>query len=138
MELEDYSDVLEFYPEYQLTSEPLRIDCVIIKKPKNVVIKKNIAAIFRDVNLLEYKSPADHVSVMDFYKVYAYSCLYASFEKIPISNLTITFVESRYPKNLINHLEKTRGYSVEKTGPGIYTKQEEWSCHLNIISARKE
>jgi len=49
LELEDYSDVLEFFPEYQLTSEPLRIDCVVIKKPKNVVIKKNIAAIFREV-----------------------------------------------------------------------------------------
>jgi len=36
MELEAYEDALEFYPEYQLTSEPLRIDCVIIKKTKDV------------------------------------------------------------------------------------------------------
>jgi len=55
LELEDYGDFLEFHPEYQLTSEPLRVDCLVIKKPPDIVIKKNIAAIFRDVNLLEYK-----------------------------------------------------------------------------------
>ena len=40
MELEHYQEALEFYPEYQLTSEPLKIDCVIIKKAKDVIIKK--------------------------------------------------------------------------------------------------
>ena len=53
LELEDYQDVLEFHPEYQLTSEPLKIDCVVIKKVNDVAITKNIAAIFREVNLLE-------------------------------------------------------------------------------------
>jgi hypothetical protein len=46
MELQAYRDVLEFKIEHQLTAEPLKIDCVVIKKAKNVVIKKNIAAIF--------------------------------------------------------------------------------------------
>ena len=40
-----------------------------------MVIKKNIAAIFREINLLEYKSPDDCVSPADFYKVYGYACL---------------------------------------------------------------
>jgi len=84
LELEAYGDSLEFHPEYQLTSGPLRIDCVVIKKAPNLVIEKNIASIFREVNLLEYKSPDDYVSVTDFYKVYGYACLYASFEKFPI------------------------------------------------------
>ena len=47
MELEAYQDILEFHPEYQLTSEPLRIDCVVIKKTKNAVLEKNIAKIFK-------------------------------------------------------------------------------------------
>jgi hypothetical protein len=34
MELQEYQDVLEFHPEYQLTSEPLRIDCVVINQPR--------------------------------------------------------------------------------------------------------
>ena len=83
LELEDYGDSLVFYPEFQLTAEPLRIDCVVVKKTTDIVIKKNIAAIFREVNLVEYKSPDDYISVDDFYKDYAYTYLYASFEKSP-------------------------------------------------------
>jgi len=120
MELDAYKDMLEFYPEYQLTSEPLRIDCVIIKKTKTVTIGKNIAAIFRTWNLLEYKSPDDYVSVADFYKVYGYACLYASFKNVPITELTVTFIESHYPEKLRDHLRKERGYTVAETAAGIY------------------
>jgi hypothetical protein len=85
-----------------------------------VVIKKNIAAIFREANLLECKSPDDYVSVDDFYKVYGYACLYASFEKVPVTSLTVTFVESRYPRELLAHFREKRNYTIEKTSPGIY------------------
>jgi hypothetical protein len=121
MELAAYRDCLEFFPEFQLTSEPLRIDCVVIKKPPDLVIKKNIAAIFREFNLLEYKSPDDYVSVEDFYKVYGYACLYSSLEKVPITSVTLSFVESRHPRKLLAHFKETRKFAVEKTAPGIYT-----------------
>jgi len=121
MELKAYAGVLEFHPEYQLTSEPLRIDCVVIKKAKSAVIDKNIAAIFRGANLLEYKSPGDYLSVGGFYKVYGYACLYASLEGIPVTDMTVSFVESRHPRELVRHLESERGYAVEKSLPGIYT-----------------
>jgi len=55
--------------------------------------------------LLEYKSPDDYISISDFYKVYGYACLYASFEKIEITRLTISFVASRHPGKLLKHLE---------------------------------
>ena len=84
LELIEYKDVLEFHPELQLTSEPLRIDCVIIKKIKDVEIKKNIAAIFKTWNILEYKSPDDYVSIAGYYKVYGYACLYIFLNDIPI------------------------------------------------------
>jgi len=121
MELQAYQDVLKFDPEHPLASKPLKIDCVVIKKVKDVAIKKNIAALFRGWNLLEYKSPGDYVSVDDFYKVYAYACLYKSFEKVPVTDLTVSFVESHYPRKLLEHLEKERGYKIAETSPGIYT-----------------
>ena len=120
LELEAYQDALEFHTEYPLTSEPLKIDCIVIKKAKDVVITKNIAAIFREVNLLEYKSPGDYISIADFYKVYAYACLYAALQNVPITILTINFVESRFPRELLDHLQKVHGYTVEKNCPGIY------------------
>ena len=121
LELEQYEDVLEFYPEYQLTTGPLQIDVVIIKKAKDVVIKKNIAAIFKTDNLVEFKSPGDYVSVEDFYKVYGYACLYAYLAKVPITGITLSFVESRYPRELLKHVRDVRNYTVENKSPGIYT-----------------
>jgi len=136
MELQAYQDVLEFHPEYQLTSEPLRIDCVIIKKAKDAVIKKNIAVIFREWNLMEYKSPDDYVSVADFYKVYGYACLYASLNKVPITSLTVSFVESHYPQKLLGHLENERKYEVAQTSSGIYTVRGD-ILPIQVIDSRK-
>ena len=121
LELEDYLDSLEIHAEYNLTAEPLKIDCVVIKKNKDLLIKKDFAAIFREVNLLEYKSPDDYISVADFYKVYGYAYLYASLEKVSVKNLTITFVQSRYPGKILDYLKGIHGYSVEKRTCGIHT-----------------
>jgi hypothetical protein len=42
-ELEGYKDVLEFQAEYPLTTEPLRIDVLIVKKRPDAIIEKSIA-----------------------------------------------------------------------------------------------
>jgi hypothetical protein len=136
MELCDYRDVLEFDVEHQLTEEPLRIDCVVIKKIKDTVIKKNIASFFREWNLFEYKSPGDYVSVADFYKVYSYACLYTSLRKIPITSLTVSFVENRYPRKLFGHLQNVRGYTIAESAEGIYTVKGD-IIPMQIIESRK-
>jgi hypothetical protein len=136
MELREYRDALEFHSEYQLTAEPLRIDCVVIRKAKDVEIKKNIAAIFREWNLFEYKNPGDYVSVDDFYKVYGYACLYASFGKVPITGISVSFVESRYPKKLLKHLRDDRGYTIAETSEGIYTVKGD-ILPMQIIDSRR-
>jgi hypothetical protein len=120
LDLEPFSDALEFYTEFPLTTEPLRIDLVVIKKTKDAVIEKNIAAIFRTHNLIEYKSPGDYVSVEDFYKVYAYACLYLCIKKLEVTDLSVSFVESRRPRKLLAHLRQVRGYRVEEKSPGVY------------------
>jgi hypothetical protein len=137
LELDQYGDMLEYTPEYQLTREPLRIDVVIVKKRKNVPIKKNIAAIFRGHNLIEYKSPTDYISLEDFYKVYAYACLYVTAEpKTAEADLTITFVGSRYPRKLAEHLERFRHCVVERTSPGVYSVKGD-PIPIQIIDIRE-
>jgi len=123
LELDEYRGVLEFHYDYQLTTGPQRIDVVIIKNTADVPIKKNIAAIFRKVNLVEYKSPDNNVSVKDFYKVYGYACQYIQLienKDIAINDLTLSFVESHYPQELIKHLKEQRNFTVEESHPGIY------------------
>jgi hypothetical protein len=132
----DYEGVLDFYDDHRLTEEPLRIDCVVIKKTENIQIKKNIATIFREHNLIEYKSPGDYVSVADFYKVYAYACLYASLEEVPITSLTLSFVERRYPRKLLSHLQTVRGYTVAENAEGIYSIKGD-IIPMQIIDSRR-
>jgi hypothetical protein len=136
LELEAYRDFLEFHSEYQLTAEPLRIDCVVIKKTTDAIINKNIAAIFRQANLMEYKSPDDYVSVDDFYKVYGYACLYASLERVPITNLTVSFVESHHPRELLEHLREIRGYTLAEKWPGVYIVDGD-ILPIQIIDSRR-
>jgi hypothetical protein len=120
-ELFDYQDSLEFKNEHPLNTEPLRIDVLIIKKPKNLVIEKNIARIFRADNILEYKSPGDYLGINDYLKAYAYANLYAAITPgVDFANITLTFVENRHPRKLLKYLTGTRGYTVEETSPGIY------------------
>jgi hypothetical protein len=136
MELDEYSHELQFISEYQLTAEPLRIDVVIIKKTGNVTIEKNIASIFRKENIVEYKSPDDYVSVADFYMVYGYACLYTALNKVEINDLTLSFVESRYPRELLAHFQNTRGYKVEEKWPGIYIIRGD-ILPIQIIDSRR-
>ena len=137
MELFDYRDSLEFKYEYQLTSEPLRIDLLLIKKPKDLIINKNIARIFRSDNLLEYKSPEDYLSVKDFLKVYAYANLYAAISPdVDLSDITLTFVESRHPRKLLRYLSDVRGYTVDEISPGIYMVTGDY-IPIQIIESKK-
>ncbi|GHV48746.1 hypothetical protein AGMMS49546_39450 [Spirochaetia bacterium] len=136
LELAQYKDILHYEFEHQLTAEPLRMDVLIIKKEKDVVIKKNIASIFKAQNIVEYKSPDDYVSVDDFYKVYGYACLYAALNKAPVTDLTISFIESRYPRELIKHLEEVRNYRVEEKSGGIYRVRGDF-IPIQIIDSKK-
>jgi len=136
MELDEYSQDLQFIYEYPLNTQPLRIDVVIIKKSRDVSIEKNIASIFRKENIVEYKSPDDYVSVEDFYMVYGYACVYTALNKVDIKDLTLTFVESRYPRELLAHLREVRGYTVEEKWPGIYIVSGD-ILPIQIIDSRK-
>jgi hypothetical protein len=119
LELDAYRDALEFIAEYRLTSEPLEIDVVIVKKAPDLVIEKNIARIFRRINIMEYKSPDDYFSVYDFYKVLSYAFLYAALNKTPVEDLTLSIVETRHPRELFQYVE-AEGGSATETSPGIY------------------
>ena len=46
---------LSFDDEHNLSKEPIRIDLLIIKKSKDVVIEEQIGQIFRQHNIVEYK-----------------------------------------------------------------------------------
>ena len=75
IELGEETKYLEFDSEHLLSKKPMQID-VLVKNERHVKIQKNIGRIFRQYNIVEYKSPEDDLNIDDFYKVYAYACIY--------------------------------------------------------------
>lgn len=70
---------LLFEKEYNLNTKPLEVDLLIIRKDGFTSISNEIGKIFRGHNLLEFKSPKDHLDIDVFYKTVAYASLYKSY-----------------------------------------------------------
>lgn len=125
--LQEEMKYLELQEEYLLSKKPPQIDVLILKKVKEITLKKKIGQIFRGHNIIEYKSPDDTLSINDFYKVYGYTCFYQSntdkIKEIDPTDLTITFASSHYPRELFKHIKKARGIEVQQQSDGIYYLQ---------------
>ncbi len=124
LELRQDLDVLELIPEYNLSKKPLQIDLVIIKKMDwKRTLQNEIGHIMRGHNILEYKGPGDELTIDSFFKVIGYASLYKAqgiaVNKIPASEVTVSFFRNAYPKALFQELEK-EGYILKKMYPGIY------------------
>jgi hypothetical protein len=107
--------------EHHLSKHPPRID-VIIKKNRAVEIDTVWGRIFRGHNIIEYKSPAaPPLSLSVFDKVvHGYVGLYASQEKVPLTDMTATIVCFRKPEKLFKILENEFRYRVLKKDAGVY------------------
>lgn len=57
LELSDNREELEFQREYNLSKKPLQIDLLVVEKRRDVLIKSEFGRIFRQHNIIEYKSP---------------------------------------------------------------------------------
>ncbi len=124
LELRQDLDVLELIPEYNLSKKPLQIDLVIIKKMDwKRTLQNEIGHIMRGHNILEYKGPGDELTIDSFFKVIGYASLYkaqgVAVNKIPASEVTVSFFRNAYPKALFLELKK-EGYILKKMYPGIY------------------
>ncbi|MDR1096064.1 MAG: hypothetical protein LBL31_06720 [Spirochaetaceae bacterium] len=136
MELEPYKGVLKFISEHQLTSEPQKIDLVIIMKEPGIAIDKNIARIFRRVNILEYKSPEDNISSWDFYKVLSYAAQYAYQNKTGMRDMTVSFVAARHPRELLKFFRDDKDCAVTEESPGIY-RITGYRLGIQIVETKK-
>ncbi|MCL1986441.1 MAG: hypothetical protein FWG64_00495 [Firmicutes bacterium] len=120
LEFDEFLPFLEFIDEYQLSEEALIMDVLLIKKDPTVTINKNIGKIFRMHNITEYKSPSDSLTISDYHKIMGYAFLYATFNNVPLAEITITFVINRYPRLLIKYLQTERQLNVTEQESGIY------------------
>lgn len=114
---------LIFEKEYNLNTKPLEIDLLVVKKNSSVSIFNEIGKLFRGHNIMEYKSPEDHLDIDDFYKTGAYASLYKSYGKtvdeIKADDVTVSIMREARPDGLFQYLEE-HGYSMSNPYKGIY------------------
>jgi type I site-specific restriction-modification system R (restriction) subunit len=112
---------IELLDEHRLSKEPLRIDIVVIKKNRDVELEPIWAKIFREHNLVEYKSPADKAPTLAvFDKLTGYARIYAAQENVKISDMTVTLICARTPQKLFKTLKKDFDYKILQKYDGIY------------------
>ncbi len=111
LELRENKEELEFHQEYNLSKEPLRVDLLVVRRLADVQVKNEIGHIFRQYNIVEYKSPGDGLSIDTFYKTVGYA--------LPIHEMSISFFREAYPGKLFTKLESL-GMEIKNPYPGIY------------------
>lgn len=140
IEFAEDRDNLIFENEHQLSNMPMEIDVLIVKKNKDIPVKKNIGRIFRKYNIIEYKGPGDSMTIDDFYKAYGYTCFYKSdtglANEIPAEELTVTMISTAYPEKLIKYLRTKRGFMLKQAGQGIYYVHGDYFPIQIIVTSR--
>mgnify|MGYP006968303720 CR=1 FL=1 len=140
LELMEHKTELEFIREYNLGKEPLRVDLLVIKKRPGTVIKNEIGRIFKQHNLLEYKSPDDGFDIDDYYKVVGYACIYKSqgetVDAVPAEEVTVSIFREAYPREFIKKLE-SQGHCVEEKYPGVYYIKGQVMFDTQVIVMRE-
>ena len=71
-------------------------------------------------NIIEYKSPWKNISIFDFNKVCGYAYIYSATHKVPLEEITVTFIADPYPRKLFTSLRRL-GCAVKETWAGIYS-----------------
>lgn len=123
LELAENQDDLIFQKEYNLNTKPLEIDLLVIRKNADTRIENEIGNIFRGHNIMEYKSPDDHLNIDTFYKAEAYAGLYKSYgqkvDEIKAEDITVSLVRDSKPLGLLWYL-KEHGCLITNQYRGIY------------------
>lgn len=140
LELSANRKALVYEREYNLNTKPLEIDLLVIKKDQNVQIENEIGRIFRGYNILEYKSPEDHLDIDTFYKSEAYAALYKSYgdtvDARRADDITVSIVREEKTEGLFQYF-KDYGIRVENSSKGIYYIQEKVLFPTQIIVTKE-
>lgn len=115
---------LVFEKEYNLNTRPLQIDLLVIRKDgESGSLSNEIGEIFRKFNIIEFKSPDQHLDVDVFYKVESYAGLYKSYgvavDERKAADITVSIVRETKPEGLFRYFRE-HGVPVENPHPGIY------------------
>ena len=133
LELRENKEELFFDSEHKLNTQPNSVD-FIVTKPDGVTVKSGLGAIFKRVNMVEYKSPASALGKRVYYRTTAYVGLYIAYEKEDYQpeDFTITFIRKEKPELLMIYLQE-RGYEIKEYEKGIYHVRQKGHIDMQIL-----
>ena len=112
---------LIFEKEYNLNTKPLEIDLLVIKKDSHVQITNETGRLFKGHNILEYRSPEDHLDIDSFYKAGAYASLYKAYGETverKADDITVSMVRETKPDGLFQYFSAHQTRLEEFKGEG--------------------
>ena len=132
---------LIFEKEHNLNTRPLQIDLLIIRKDgESGNLSNEIGEIFRKFNIIEFKSPEQHLDVDVFYKTESYAGLYKSYgiavDERKAADITVSIVRETKPEGLFRYFRE-HGVPVRNPHPGIYYILGEVLFPTQIIVVRE-
>ena len=140
LELKKSWGSLVFEKEHNLNTKPLEIDLLVIKKDAAVMVENEIGELFRGHNIIEYKSPKDHLDIDTFYKTEAYAGLYKAYGKtvdaIKADDITVSLIREAKPEGLFRYFKK-HGAAVSNPHNGIYYITEGVLFPTQVIVTRE-
>lgn len=140
LELSQNRSDLEYHKEYNLNTKPLEVDLLVIKKNSHIRITNEIGKLFCGHNIVEYKSPLDHLNIDTFYKAEAYACLYKAYGKTvderKAEDITVSLVRESKPTGLFAYF-KEHGIAFTNPYKGIYHVTESVLFPTQIIVTKE-
>jgi len=140
LELKKSWGSLVFEKEHNLNTKPLEIDLLVIKKNAAVMVENEIGELFRGHNIIEYKSPKDHLDIDTFYKTEAYAGLYKAYGKtvdaIKADDITVSLIREAKPEGLFRYF-KEHETAVSNPHNGIYYITEGVLFPTQVIVTRE-
>ena len=140
LELKKSWGSLVFEKEHNLNTKPLEIDLLVIKKDAAAMVENEIGELFRGHNIIEYKSPKDHLDIDTLYKTEAYAGLYKAYGKtvdaIKADDITVSLIREAKPEGLFRHF-KEHGAAVSNPHNGIYYITEGVLFPTQVIVTRE-
>ena len=110
LELAQNRSNLVYHKEYNLNTKPLEVDLLVINKDSDIQITNEIGKLFQGHNIVEYKSPLDHLDIDVFYKAGAYASLYKAYGKTvderKAEDITVSIIRECKPAGLFGYFKE--------------------------------
>ena len=137
-ELEANLNQIECMKEYNLNSMPNRIDLLIVKKLADTEMESGLGKLFRQYNLVEYRSPGQTLDAEVYYRSMGYAYLYTAYQAdvASVEEVTLSFVREGKPVRLMAQFLEW-GFEITQYEAGIYHIKKKDHMDMQIIVTRE-